>query len=365
MGLFGREKQPEPDPRETALRQARDRYQARRSEYLDKGDSIEATCKQTGRLFAYPTWRMRVEEEAVTFFPEINQHTCDDADALDQAQEVVLPRQTYAFSHPQPARTLLEQEGERQVYARPSFSFTVSGPRAQETPFSVYSLETACRYFTAHPGVLTVRPVFDLFEGEGYGVVEFLRGGPETPAGRQQIWREGDTLYLHRLTGYAGRPSEGITLTAWPLAQIVFYRAQGTVRQEYITKGGELSIDESAFWWPHLSQASLLSDAIQVSPVRTEQRERDERYIELQLTDGRIYRLAHSGLELLRRLMPEKEFGAVPDGSAGASGAHPGFVQGRVPTTVEELAILAGLLDQGHLTQAEFDEAKARLLKKL
>ena len=147
-----------------------------------------------------------------------------------------------------------------------------------------------------------------------------------------------------------------------PAAAVRFYRLCGGVRTETRVSGGEVSIDRSAVLWsgwthffslnPH---ADMMEDAISTRPVHTEQVEHDERYVELcvRMAD-KTYDLQFSpdSLAAFDAMVPEREF----DEAA---------LSDRQPAPAEQIAILARLCEQGWVTRAEFEQAKAKLLTQI
>ena len=94
---------------------------------------------------------------------------------------------------------------------------------------------------------------------------------------------------------------------------------------------------------------------MQSEPIRTEEVQHDERYVQLRVQwENRRADLQFSpdSLAAFDALIPEKEFDELA-------------VSGREPTPVEQLDLLAGLCERGFVTCEEFEQAKVRLLGKI
>lgn len=147
-----------------------------------------------------------------------------------------------------------------------------------------------------------------------------------------------------------------------PVQAIRFYRLCGGMRTETRVSGGGVTVDRSAAYWagwehpfsfnPH---GRAIEAAVQSEPVRTEQVQHDERYVQLrvQWENRRVdLRFSPDSLAAFDALIPEKEFDEVA-------------LSDRTPTPVEQLSVLAGLCERGFVTREEFEQAKARLLGKI
>lgn len=361
MGLFGlRDDRREQDPQLERLYEARNAYDERRNTFRGLGETLEVTCKSGQDWLTNTRLRLRIDEDDFVLFPEVNAYDISEPEALDRLTETVLPRTEYHLEHTSPTRHPVREEGEHLFFEWPGFEFTLCGP--QSAVLCVQDLSRACSFFAQHPDVIHVRALFDLWDGPSHAVV-FERKNTVTsdPAGRYDMWREGDDLYFYQEPGPYRRKPEYLEVWHWPLSAISYYREKGAVSQEYLTFGGELEFDQSAAWRPHLTHVGYLEDAVSLTPVRTEKVEHDNRYAELVLADHRTLKLPYSSLDSLHKLMPEKEFDKLATQSKAASSV----VSGREPTPVEQLKILADLVDRGYLTREEYDAAKPRLLEKL
>lgn len=147
-----------------------------------------------------------------------------------------------------------------------------------------------------------------------------------------------------------------------PVQAIRFYRLCGGMRTETRVSGGGVTVDRSAAYWagwehpfsfnPH---GRAIEAAVQSEPVRTEQVQHDERYVQLrvQWENRRVdLRFSPDSLAAFDALIPEKEFDEVA-------------LSDRTPTPVEQLSVLAGLCERGFVAREEFEQAKARLLGKI
>ena len=134
------------------------------------------------------------------------------------------------------------------------------------------------------------------------------------------------------------------------------------MRTETRVSGGGVTVDRSAAYWagwehpfsfnPH---GRAIEAAVQSEPVRTEQVQHDERYVQLRVrgkTGAWTCGFRRTAFAAFGALIPKKEFDEVA-------------LSDRTPTPVEQLDILAGLCDRGFVTREEFEQAKARLLGKI
>lgn len=361
MGLFGLRDDPrEQDPQLERLYEARNAYDDRRNTFRGLGETLEVTCRTGQDWLHHARLRLRVDEDCFVIFPEVNAYDISDPEELDRLTEIKLPRSTYHLEHTSPVRHPVREEGEHLFFQWPEFEMTLSGPKT--AVLCAPNLGRACAFFTQHPDTISVHAMFDLWDGPSHAVVfERKDAADGDPAGRYDMWREGDDLYFYQEPGPYRRKPEYLEVWHWPLSAISYYREKGTVSQEYLTVGGELEFDQSAAWRPHLTHVGYLEDAVSLTPVHTEKVEHDNRYAELVLADHRTLRLSYSSLDSLHKLMPEKEF----DKLATQSKPVPPAASGREPTPVEQLKILADLVDRGYLTRAEYDAAKPKLLGKL
>ena len=356
MALFGlREDKTPAEMQEELLPQARKGYDARRKAFCDAGDTLEMVCQQGQDWLPMSHLRLRIDVDAFVLFPEVNTYDLTDAAQLDRMCEIRLPRTAYRMAHTLPARRPVREQGEHLFFDWPDFAITLDGPNS--AVLQATELRRACRFFAAHSDLLAVRAVFDLWDGPTYPV-EFARQNTATsdPTGRYDMWREGDALYFYQQPGLYMRKTEFLEVWHWPLAEIAYFQAQGQLSYEYITSGGDVEFDPDAAWRMHLTHVDFLEDAISVTPVRTQKVEHDDRSVKLVLQDGRELRLSYDSLDSLRELMPEKAFERLAAARTG---------EGREPTPVEQLKILADLVDRGYLTREEYDVAKSRLLAKL
>ncbi len=193
-------------------------------------------------------------------------------------------------------------------------------------------------------------------------LVKVTDGGELLSKGKLEVWREGDTLCFFRRDRNLYTGKDNLYSGELPIRLIRFYRLCGGMRTETRVSGGGVTVDRSAAYWagwehpfsfnPH---GRAIEAAVQSEPVRTEQVQHDERYVQLRVQwENRRVDLQFSpdSLAALDALIPEKEFDEVA-------------LSDRTPTPVEQLNILAGLCERGFVTREEFEQAKARLLGKI
>lgn len=193
-------------------------------------------------------------------------------------------------------------------------------------------------------------------------LVRVTDGGELLSKGKLEVWREGDTLCLFRRDRNLYTGKDNLYSGELPVQAIRFYRLCGGMRTETRVSGGGVTVDRSAAYWagwehpfsfnPH---GRAIEAAVQSEPVRTEQVQHDERYVQLrvQWENRRVdLRFSPDSLAAFDALIPEKEFDEVA-------------LSDRTPTPVEQLDILAGLCGRGFVTREEFEQAKARLLGKI
>ena len=187
-------------------------------------------------------------------------------------------------------------------------------------------------------------------------------GGELLSKGKLEVWREGDTLCFFRRDRNLYTGKDNLYSGELPVQAIRFYRLCGGMRTETRVSGGGVTVDRSAAYWagwehpfsfnPH---GRAIEAAVQSEPVRTEQVQHDERYVQLrvQWENRRVdLRFSPDSLAAFDALIPEKEFDEVA-------------LSDRTPTPVEQLSVLAGLCERGFVTREEFEQAKARLLGKI
>ena len=193
-------------------------------------------------------------------------------------------------------------------------------------------------------------------------LVRVTDGGELLSKGKLEVWREGDTLCFFRRDRNLYTGKDNLYSGELPIRLIRFYRLCGGMRTETRVSGGGVTVDRSAAYWagwehpfsfnPH---GRAIEAAVQSEPVRTEQVQHDERYVQLrvQWENRRVdLRFSPDSLAAFDALIPNLEFDEVA-------------LTDRTPTPVEQLDILAGLCDRGFVTREEFEQAKARLLGKI
>ena len=192
--------------------------------------------------------------------------------------------------------------------------------------------------------------------------VAVKNGGGLLPKGKLEVWREGDTLCFFRRDRNLYTGKDNLYSGELPVQAIRFYRLCGGMRTETRVSGGGVTVDRSAAYWagwehpfsfnPH---GRAIEAAVQSEPVRTEQVQHDERYVQLRVRVNSGFcevQFAPDSLAVFDALIPNLEFDEVA-------------LTDRTPTPVEQLDILAGLCGRGFVTREEFEQAKARLLGKI
>lgn len=192
--------------------------------------------------------------------------------------------------------------------------------------------------------------------------VAVKNGGGLLPKAKLEVWRDGDALrFFRRDKGlYTGKGS--LQMGELPIRLIRFYRLCGGIRTETRVSGGGVSVDrEAAYWsqWEHPFSLNphgrAIEAAVQAEPIKTEQIQHDERYVQLRVrVNGGFCEMQFTpdSLAVFDALIPNLEFDEVA-------------LTDRTPTPVEQLDILAGLCGRGFVTREEFEQAKARLLGKI
>ena len=193
-------------------------------------------------------------------------------------------------------------------------------------------------------------------------LVRVADGGELLSKGKLEVWREGDTLCFFRRDRNLYTGKDNLYSGELPVQAIRFYRLCGGMRTETRVSGGGVTVDRSAAYWagwehpfsfnPH---GRAIEAAVQSEPVRTEQVQHDERYVQLRVrVNGGFCEMQFTpdSLAVFDALIPNLEFDEVA-------------LTDRTPTPVEQLDILAGLCGRGFVTREEFEQAKARLLGKI
>ena len=192
--------------------------------------------------------------------------------------------------------------------------------------------------------------------------VAVKNGGGLLPKAKLEVWRDGDALrFFRRDKGlYTGKGS--LQSGELPIRLIRFYRLCGGIRTETRVSGGGVSVDREAAYWTQREHPFSLNPhgraieaAVQAEPIKTEQIQHDERYVQLRVrVNGGFCEMQFTpdSLAVFDALIPNLEFDEVA-------------LTDRTPTPVEQLDILAGLCDRGFVTREEFEQAKARLLGKI
>ena len=178
--------------------------------------------------------------------------------------------------------------------------------------------------------------------------VAVKNGGGLLPKAKLEVWRDGDALrFFRRDKGlYTGKGS--LQSGELPIRLIRFYRLCGGIRTETRVSGGGVSVDrEAAYWsqWEHPFSLNphgrAIEAAVQAEPIKTEQIQHDERYVQLRVrVNGGFCEMQFTpdSLAVFDALIPNLEFDEVA-------------LTDRTPTPVEQLDILAGLCDRGFVTR--------------
>nr|WP_302649495.1 SHOCT domain-containing protein [uncultured Agathobaculum sp.] len=359
MGLFDwtREDAPEQTPEENPLYQAQQAYEARRDAF-ERRKSIRLHDADGG------AWGLAAEAGQLCLFPLLGRNATPK-EALEAAHEILLAADAADVRKLEPDRTPIRTEGIFTVYHKPAVRLALTVPGRGQLTLTADRPDTAMPYLMEQ-GLARFRAVYDLLDCAGPVFdVRCRQGGELIPKGytSMQVFRNADELiFVQSRRNIYGGGENTVAIGSLPAAAVRFYRLCGGVRTETRVSGGEVSIDRSAVLWsgwthffslnPH---ADMMEDAISTRPVHTEQVEHDERYVELcvRMAD-KTYDLQFSpdSLAAFDAMVPEREF----DEAA---------LSDRQPTPAEQIAILARLCEQGWVTRAEFEQAKAKLLTQI
>lgn len=151
--------------------------------------------------------------------------------------------------------------------------------------------------------------------------VAVKNGGGLLPKGKLEVWRDGDALrFFRRDKGlYTGKGS--LQSGELPIRLIRFYRLCGGMRTETRVSGGGVSVDrEAAYWsqWEHPFSLNphgrAIEAAVQAEPIKTEQIQHDERYVQLRVRVNSGFcevQFAPDSLAVFDALIPNLEFDEV------------------------------------------------------
>ena len=360
MGLFDwdrdddvKEEQPEPNP----LYQSQEAYEARRRAF-EAYKPIRLHDAEGG------AWWLAAADGAVVLFP-LHERNGTPKETLDAAQEIRIPLEQADVQRIEEARTPIRTEGIFAVYEKPEVRIGLNVPGHGRMALTADQTERAIPYLMER-GLARFRAVYDLVDCTGPVFdIRCSQGGELFPKGytSMQVFRDADDLiFVHNKRNIYGGGEKTVAIGRLPAAAVRFYRLCGGVRTETRVSGGGVSIDRSAVFWGdfrHMfslnAHADMMEDAISTTPIRTEQVEHDERYVELCIRmDGKTYDLQFSpdSLAAFDAMVPEKDF----DEAA---------LSDRQPTPAEQIAVLADLCEKGWVSRAEFEQAKARLLAQI
>lgn len=359
MGLFDwnredpRDERPAPNP----LYQSQEAYEARRR-------AFEAYKPIRLHDAAGGAWWLATEQDAVLLFP-LHERNGTPRETLDAAREIRIPLEQADVQRIEQAHTPIRAEGIFAVYEKPEVRIGLNVPGHGRLVLAADQTERAIPYLMEH-GLAQFRAVYDLLDCTGPAFeVRCRQGGELIPKGYgvMQAFRDADELiFIHNKRNIYGGGEKTVAIGRLPAAAVRFYRLCGGVRTETRVSGGNVSIDRSAVFWGdfrHMfslnAHADMMEDAISTTPIRTEQVEHDERYVELCVRmDGKTYDLQFSpdSLAAFDAMVPEKDF----DEAA---------LSDRQPTPAEQIALLAGLCEKGWVSRTEFEQAKAKLLAQI
>lgn len=354
MGLFGFGKDNREEPRPSPLEEAKKEYRQRREQFDVHGNAIELKT-QDGE-----NWRLHCDAQAFYLFPVLDVSLIEDAELLRRAEEVCLPRETAVLEK---CPTIPEQTGEDglfRYFRKPEISLTLEGPRFPRQILTARNADKAAKWL-AENELASVLPIYDLFDCTP-PLCEVTCADPDNlfpqKIGRLRVFRTAEELvFLSEPSGLYGGTSSDFGIGRLPAGAVRFYQLRGGVRAETRVTGGQVTIDRSgALWGGTLSlnpNAAMLENAISTTPIRTEQIEHDERYVELRINwQGKRHKLRFSSdsLAAFNALIPDKDFDETVF---------------RAPTAAEQLASLADLCERGYLTRAEFDAIKQKLLREI
>lgn len=359
MGLFGFGKEEAPAA-PSALEVARGEYRARRGELPGECVTLKNTVQEN--RFPAREYRFACDEQAFYFLPILDEAGEESADAYRAARVQRFPRaETAAALMPQRAEPT-RREGAAAYYEPQPFTLLFTGEKLGEARFTLTNTESAGRFLREQLPECAPPALGGLFDKpEKTETVRGKKGGGVLPDNMVwYVWREEDELVFTRKgTPYYGR-EKSLIYARIPVSAVQYYRQQGEVQYETRVSGGEVTIDREGARWGGMfsfnTNADMLENAIQTTPVRTERVEHDNRTAELAVEwEGRPATLefAFEALAVFEALVPGLSF--EERATAGA----------REPTVAEQIEILANLCDRGRLTEAEYEEAKRRLLAKL
>lgn len=359
MSLFGwnrddaNEERPEPNP----LYQAREAYEARRRAF-EGYKPIRLHDADGG------AWWLAAVDGAVMLFP-LHERSGTPKETLDAAREIRIPLGQADVRRMSEEHTPIRAEGIFTVYKKPDACIGLHVPGHGRMALTADQIERAIPYLIEH-GLARFRAVYDLVDCTGpVFEIKCGQGGELFPKGytSMQVFRDADDLiFVHNKRNIYGGGEKTVAIGRLPAAAVRFYRLCGGVRTETRVSGGRVSVDRSAaYWagWMHpLSfnqHGHAIEAAVSSEPIRTEQIEHDERYVELCVRmDGKTYDLQFSpdSLAAFDAMVPEKEF----DEAA---------LSDRQPTPAEQIAVLADLCEKGWVSRVEFEQAKTRLLAQI
>lgn len=358
MGLFDRfQAKEEPRPAAPDLDEKARRLYYERKNVYDRRKSIgfyDAGGKQ---------WRFAAEGDRLFLFPQRDVLRTPRQE-LEAAREISLPREALRKLEQEPV--VLRTEGIFTVYEAPKLQIALTVSEREELVLTAEGLEQAIAYFAEHQ-LAPVRAFYDLLNFTGPAFPAGCKQGGELfPQGllAMQVFRDAENLtfvqYNRKNLYYGGENS--VAVGRLPAKAIRFYRLCGGIRMETRVTGGDVRVDRDAAYrsqWQHPFTINphgyAIEAAVSATPIRTEQIEHDERYVEVCVRmEGRTYDLEFTpnSLAAFDAMVPEREFdeAALTD---------------RAPTPTEELAVLASLCEKGYVTREEFDRAKERLLEKI
>ena len=355
MALFGQKN--EEITALSALRTAEDAYCGRLHE-AESRNSIRLRSED-GR-----EWLFAAEENALWLFPVLPHLDLPESE-LNGAKEISLPREQAALRKCEPEIEKIGVEGLFTVYRKPKVRFVMNVPGEGEMRFTGINADRTAEYL-AKNGLAQFLAVYDIADCTG-PVFAFRCLAGDTLISKEysrvQVFREGGELvFTSRRQGAYRASGDSIAIGRVPVKAVRFYRMGGGMRTETRVTGGGVAVDRAAAYWSGWAHPFTLNPhgraieaAVQSEPIRTEEVQHDERYVQLRVQwENRRADLQFSpdSLAAFDALIPEKEFDELA-------------VSGREPTPVEQLDLLAGLCERGFVTREEFEQAKVRLLGKI
>ncbi len=367
MGIFDIFQPAAPEPEQRS--RARCEFDQAAGEFNRRGTTLWVSC-EPNRTFGFAKWKLKADTDSFYLMPDLDPDQADD-DTLSRALPLTLRRsQAEAVLEPITCTTC-SQEGLITEYEIPDLRLRLSGDRVTETVFT--AANTKANLELLRTWGFPSKTLFGLFDcPENPDFVPLDDGGELLPTATMgySVWREDDRLAFQQRINNLYSHARTFKLGFLPLHEIKWFKACGEVRTEMRVSGGEthMEVRDQSLGDMLLRGSQLnmwnLDERVEVKqkPIRLEELKHDERWLELRVSHGgtlHTLRFRTKAIEVFERLIPEKQYRET------SAWPLPEQAEGREPTPAEQLEILAGLVDRGYLTRAEFEEAKPRLLAKL